>query len=367
MSIMGLDTPDTIAFFMALIVPLVLLSGFVWWRLRLRKKKRFLAEHPELIVDKNARKVSEWKEPAPGAKAKDIQEWFRTLPLMEGFFTGRHAGWHQGKLLKLMHNVQAEAVGAGLGERFVCGAGMPILVTIGCALAGLFVGYGIYYATKDLLVGMPWYVLMPLGAGGLGTIAFLSSQFIRAWIVFDTVYVPFMVIQLETDDIPQHRIVGYCPRLAMFNSGKPYYFGPRGGGALTATHVRFFADPSRKEGQTPTADMTTTPATTIYELKPVYHHAMSGESRTQQALVQKAKRASILRPRRLGESLNKWATPKTFLTAFMLIVGGLSALVIILQISPADVEEIASSAKGETQQRAPVVIPAQVAPVDTPQ
>ena len=239
-------------------------------RLRHRRTGAAAVEAP--VVEAQTEPASEimgWDE---------LQEWFRAQPLMTGFFRGRTPGWKHLPLLMEMYRRQALHMGQVGGVWFMR---LPWLAALAAAGIGAIIGTALHFAGSDnhrSTGGLEWYVLVPVLASFLGVVGLAGGVLLRGLIIYGQVMLPVVINQYNvniSDWCPVYRAVQDVPRLAYVAVEEKVFYGPQGGGVLTATHGRL---------STRTKNLRQCKAEVVYELGPQTGYMEDTPGRAMRAL-----------------------------------------------------------------------------------
>ena len=282
---------------------------------------------------------------------------------MEGFFSGRHAGWTRGHILKKMYDLQADVVGASLWENIYC---RYLHILMAGAVAAMGVGVGYLLGSSDAeqysaasLSAKTWMISVGIGGFILGVALGVGAL---ALILFNKVYIPFMIFQYadpKIPTVPTERIIGNCPRLAMFAEKDHYYFGVQGGGVMTASHIRFYSRPVIERNNDPTPDMSSNPATNIYSLPSHLFYSNETQGKAQVAMLKALEAAAIARPRSAKLKSRDWMSRENAAVAIFTIAGIVAIVLYMSGAAPSEIRE-AANVEEPPSSRPPANTPAPV-------
>ena len=267
--------------------------------------------------------------PDPSDDPNIIQEWFRSMPMMEGFFLGSHAGRSHGEILDQMYDLQSKVVHISPWEQFKCKySGITISV---CIMGILFMIGAVLAITNENSSTTPvWYIFGPIMAAG-GDIFIGAAGFVWQRLnAFNMIYIPIHIIQYDRDDQPYgtFRIVGNVPRLAYLNEEEPFFYGPEGGGILTATRIRVKSRTYIEKGQAGNPSYTKLSGPEIYKLPARIEHSSKTEGENIESMFAGAKRAAENRPRSNVERNKWWRNKESAYIAVFVIAGIIGVLMI---------------------------------------
>lgn len=309
-------------------ISIIPLAFFIlWWK---RRQKRVVYALPE-----------------EDATEEEVQEWFRSLPIMSSFYRGKRPGWRNLDLIDAMYKIQTRVVGPlNPGETFKCKA-LAIVGFFFLTPFGFGLGMVVYYLstlTSSLAV-MPWYIVAPAISFAVGGGGWIAGKYVQAVTKYNKVYIPFLVFQYNnTDhpDTPTDEIVGCCPRMAFFAEREHQFFYGliEGGGLLTATHIRLKSQPTEGIQTTTTENMLNNPAREIYALPPHLEFSTDTQGRMVQAQIKASERAAEARPKSSKEKAS-WKNAKTGAFAILAIGAAIAVFMMLSGTSPADLKDIA--------------------------